>query len=78
MSRYASLKSAATDGRVLILAFKDERTNAKANQSEIEISRQDPGRFLIFAFKDKRTNKQAQRSENKNSEPAKFHRAQGQ
>ncbi len=40
MSRYASMKSAAKDGRFLILAFKDERTNAKAKRSELDISKQ--------------------------------------
>ncbi len=44
MSRYASMKSAAMDGRFLILAFKDERSNANAQRSELEISKREATR----------------------------------
>ncbi len=39
MNRYASLNSAALDGRFVTFAIKDECTNAKAKQSEHEISK---------------------------------------
>jgi hypothetical protein len=38
MNGSASMKSAATDGRFLLVAFKDECTSAKAKRSEPELS----------------------------------------
>jgi hypothetical protein len=37
MDGYASMKSAAMDGRFLTFAFRDERTRIKAKRSEHEI-----------------------------------------